>query len=193
MKPAFASSPVAAVIFFSTLGIWIVSEARQALHRRAEATSRDRGSLLIVRLVGAAGAIVAALALNVTAAAYPVGPVFFVVSLFLLWVGIGLRMWCFRTLGRYFTFTVMTSAGQPVITTGPYRVLRHPSYAAILLILAGIGLSYGNWLSLAALVLIPLLGILNRIRVEEEALSATLGVAYTSYARGRKRLIPFVW
>jgi protein-S-isoprenylcysteine O-methyltransferase Ste14 len=48
-------------------------------------------------------------------------------------------------LGHYFTFTVMTSANQPVITTGPYRVLRHPSYAGILLVLAGIGLSYGNW------------------------------------------------
>lgn len=193
MRPAFASDPVAAAIFFSTLGIWVVTEARQALNRRAEATIQDRDSLLTVRLAGAGGAILAALALNVTAAAYPVGRPVFLITLFLMWTGIGLRWWCFKTLGRYFTFQVMTSAGQPVITKGPYRVLRHPSYTAILLILVGIGLSYGNWLSLAALVLVPLLGFLNRIRVEEAALSATLGDAYTSYARGRKRLIPFVW
>jgi protein-S-isoprenylcysteine O-methyltransferase Ste14 len=96
-------------------------------------------------------------------------------------------------LGRYFTFTVMTSADQPVIATGPYRVQRYPSYAGILLILAGISLSYRNWLSLDALIFLPLIGFVNRIHVEEAALSATLGAAYATYASGRKRLIPFAW
>jgi protein-S-isoprenylcysteine O-methyltransferase Ste14 len=64
----------------------------------------------------------------------------------------------------------MTSADQPVITSGPYRVLRHPSYAAILLILGGVGLSYGNWLSAVALILLPLVGFINRIHLEEAAL-----------------------
>src|SRR5262249_9179669 len=54
-----------------------------------------------------------------------------------------------------------------------YSVLRHPSYTAILLILAGIGISYGNWLSLAALIFLPLIGFINRIHLEEAALSAT--------------------
>ena len=96
-------------------------------------------------------------------------------------------------LGRYFTFTFMTSANQPVITTGPYRLLRHPSYAGILLILGGIGLSLGNWLSPAALILLHLAGFIYRIHVEEAALSAVLGGAYTTYAGGRKRIVPLVW
>ena len=96
-------------------------------------------------------------------------------------------------MGRYFAFTVMTSAKQPVITTGPYRVLRHPSDAAILLILAGIGISFGNWLSLASLIFPALIGFINRIHVEEAALSATVGAAYAAYASSRKRIIPFVW
>jgi protein-S-isoprenylcysteine O-methyltransferase Ste14 len=87
----------------------------------------------------------------------------------------------------------MTSADQSVITSGPYRALRHPSYAGILLLLTGVGIMLGNWLSLAALILLPLIGFMNRIRVEEAALSGTLGEAYTSYARGRKRMIPFLW
>jgi protein-S-isoprenylcysteine O-methyltransferase Ste14 len=184
-------------LFACTLGVWVVSEnlqaLRQALRRRAEATSADRGSLVVVRLCAAAGVVLAALALQVTATASTYHAVVFGISLCVVWAGIGLRWWCFRTLGRSFTFTVMTSTTQPVITTGPYRVLRHPSYTGILLVLGGIGLSYGNWLSLAALLLLPLLGVLNRIRVEEAALSATLGAAYTTYANGRKRLIPFVW
>jgi protein-S-isoprenylcysteine O-methyltransferase Ste14 len=110
-----------------------------------------------------------------------------------MWCGFALRFWSFRTLGRYFTFTVMTSADQPVITSGPYRLLRHPSYLGLMLILIGIGAAYSNWLSLAALAVIPTVGVVHRIHVEEGALSATLGSAYTSYASGRKRLLPLVW
>ncbi len=193
MRAAFAGYSIATAFFALTLLVWIVIEIRQALNRRAEATDADRGSLVIVRLCSVAGVLLAALAHRVTAAAFPHNAVTFAISLAVVWAGIGLRWWCFRTLGRYFTFNVMTSANQAVITTGPYRVLRHPSYAGILLILGGIGLSYGNWLSLAALILLPLAGFINRIHVEEAALSATLGAAYTDYARGRKRIVPFAW
>ena len=110
-----------------------------------------------------------------------------------MWLGIGLRWWSIRTLGRYFTYRVMTSATQPVIAAGPYRLLRHPSYLGMVLALAGSGLSLGNWLSLASLVALPLVGLLIRIRVEEAALPHSLGPAYAAYARSRKRLLPFIW
>jgi len=110
-----------------------------------------------------------------------------------MWTGLGLRWWCFQTLGRYFTFSVMTSADQSVITSGPYRVLRHPSYAGILLIVLGLGLTLGDWLSLAAIMVFIGIGLLNRIRVEEAALSEALGPRYTDFASTRKRLVPYVW
>jgi protein-S-isoprenylcysteine O-methyltransferase Ste14 len=193
VKPFFVTDRYAAILFYLTLGVWAVIEIRQALNRRAGATNTDRGSLMVVRLCSVAGVLLAALAIKVRATAFPYNVTVVAISLAVIWAGIGLRWWCFRTLGHYFTFTVMTSSDQPVITTGPYRVLRHPSYAAILLILAGIGLTYGNWLSLAALLFLPLIGFLNRIRVEEAALSEALGAAYTTFASGRKRLVPFVW
>ncbi len=193
MKSTFAGHPVAALLLAGTLAVWFVIEFRKALNRRAEATNTDRGSLAFLRACIVAGALLAALASKVTATAFSYGLVIFSVSLAIAWAGIALRWWSFRTLGRYFTFTVMTSANQPVITNGPYRFLRHPSYAGLLLIIAGIGFSYRNWLSIACLIFFPLIGFVYRIRVEEAALSATLGDAYTTYASGRKRLIPFVW
>jgi protein-S-isoprenylcysteine O-methyltransferase Ste14 len=193
MTPAFAGNPVVKAILLCTLGIWAVIEIRQALNRRIEATNKDRGSLMIVRLCAVAGVLLAAWTDKVSATAHPYNAAIFGISLAVIWAGIALRWWSFRTLGRYFTFTVMTSANQPVITTGPYRLLRHPSYAGILLILGGIGLSLGNWLSLAALILLPLAGFIYRIHVEEAALSAALGGAYTTYAGGRKRIVPLVW
>jgi protein-S-isoprenylcysteine O-methyltransferase Ste14 len=110
-----------------------------------------------------------------------------------MWCGIGLRVWCFQTLGRYFTFVVQTSPDQVVVTSGPYRVLRHPSYAALLLTSIGFGLVIGNWVSLAILVVALSCGVAYRITIEERALTTELGDRYTDYARSRKRLVPFVW
>lgn len=193
MRSLFAGQPLLAAVFVATLLAWSVLEVRQGLQRRTGATNTDRGSLMVVRVLAVVGALLAALLARGGAGAFVPGTALIALAFALICGGIALRLWSFRTLGRYFTFQVMTSADQPVITTGPYRFVRHPSYTGILLILAGVGLSYGNVLSLAALLVLPLLGFINRIRVEEAALSTALGDRYASFARGRKRLVPFVW
>jgi protein-S-isoprenylcysteine O-methyltransferase Ste14 len=195
LTPYVAGRPLATALFFGGLALWTVIEVRQAFNRRPDATRADRGSALIVRLCVIVANLLGALAaIRLTSAALPEGAVTFGIGLLVTWAGIGLRWWCFRTLGRYFTFSVMTSPDQRVITSGPYRLVRHPSYAGLLLILSGIAIvAYANWISLAAVIVLSLAGLAYRIRVEEAALSSTLGQAYTSYAAGRKRLIPLVW
>jgi protein-S-isoprenylcysteine O-methyltransferase Ste14 len=194
MSPYFMGHPVARALFLGSLAVWVATELFRGRNRRAEATRMDRGSRLVLGVTWVAAILLASLArAKVAAAAFPASPVTVALGLAFLWAGMGLRWWSFRTLGRYFTFDVMTSSDQPVITTGPYRFVRHPSYAGLLLIFVGIGITEANWLSLAALILLPLLGLMNRIRVEEAALSATLGQRYATYAASRKRLIPFVW
>lgn len=193
-RPYFVAHLGPAALFVATLAVWIAVELPHALRRRPEATPADRGSLRLLRLCYVVAVVAAALAAGrVPGASSHDAALGFAIGLALTWCGIALRWWAMRTLGRYFTFTVMTSADQPVITTGPYRFVRHPSYVGGLLALTGIGCMYGNWLSLAALAVIPVAGFIIRIHVEEAALSATLGSAYLSYAAGRKRLIPFVW
>jgi protein-S-isoprenylcysteine O-methyltransferase Ste14 len=87
---------------------------------------------------------------------------------------------------------IQEARGQTVITTGPYRHVRHPMYAGALLFIAGASLLLGSWWGLAAvLVLAVLLGI--RIQIEETALRAGLE-GYDEYAeRVPCRLIPLVW
>jgi protein-S-isoprenylcysteine O-methyltransferase Ste14 len=121
----------------------------------------------------------------------PLAPV--VVGMVLFATGEALRVWAKVALGRYFTYTVMTSSDQPVITSCPYRYVRHPSYTGILLIAIGTGTVWGNWLGLAALTLGTLVGLVYRIYVEEKALLEELGDRYRRYAEGHKRLAPFVW
>jgi protein-S-isoprenylcysteine O-methyltransferase Ste14 len=178
----------------ATAGIWVAMELRQSLTRRPEGIRAKWGSEILFRLIVGIGALAAGTLSRATPSATirPVG-VAVSIGLVLFWGGISLRLWSFRTLGRYFTFTVQTSADQPVITDGPYRVIRHPSYAALLLIVTAVGLFIGNWLSLACLTAATAGGLVFRIRIEERALMQSLGDGYRDYAATRKRLVPFIW
>jgi len=182
-------------VLLATNIVWLVLELRQATRRRAEAVrvGRDTTAVLIFTVViGFGGAFVAvrsapAATIDPRAAGDWAGVV-------LIWLGVALRVWSFQTLGRYFTFRLSTSADQPVITSGPYRVVRHPSYSGLLLAFMGVGLTIGNWISFASLTIGTLFGLAYRIWVEELALTQALGERYLRYkATVRRRLIPYVW
>ena len=164
------------------------------MQRRSEATSGDRGSAVAIRvsvLVAGLGAV--AVKRSLPSATIGTETMAASIGLVVLWCGIGLRVWSFRTLGRYFTFTVQTSQDQPVIAAGPYRVIRHPGYAGLIIAIIGIGFAINNWASLVVLTSAITTGLVYRISVEERALSRDLGGRYQRYAAGRKRLVPFVW
>jgi protein-S-isoprenylcysteine O-methyltransferase Ste14 len=89
--------------------------------------------------------------------------------------GVTLRVWAILTLGRLFKFVVVIQDGHRVVTSGPYRLLRHPSYTGALVGFLGAGIALDSWLSVLTLVLIPLLAIGVRIHAEEAELARALG------------------
>jgi len=164
------------------------------IRNRAKGT-QEWGSLVVVIAgvgLGIVGAVL--IALRLTWAAIPVGRVaFFVVAIVLMVLGIALRAWSVIVLGRNFTVYVQVRDEQPVVDTGPYRLLRHPSYTGLLLVCLGIGLALGNWLALIVVVALPTAVILVRIRVEERALLTGIGEPYRRFMETRRRLIPWIW
>jgi len=116
-----------------------------------------------------------------------------VLGVVVMWLGLAVRAWAVVTLGGAFRTTVEVDPGQAVVTAGPYRWIRHPSYTGLLLVIAGFGLALGNWLSFAACLVLPVPAIMRRIRVEEAELDRVLGDAYRSYRTTTTRLIPRVW
>lgn len=113
------------------------------------------------------------------------------------WIGIclfvafiALRWYAIYYLGNFFTVDVAVVADQHVINTGPYRFIRHPSYLGAIGAFLGLGLTMNNWIALIVLV-VPITAVfLHRITVEESALQAGLGDAYTQYMKNSWRLVP---
>ena len=105
-------------------------------------------------------------------------------------VGVGLRLVAMRTLGRFYSHHVIRRADHSVVRTGPYRVVRHPAYAGMVLAHLGLVLFFLNTFS--AVLFVALVAVIGwRIRVEERALVVL--PAYREYALGRPRLLPGVW
>jgi protein-S-isoprenylcysteine O-methyltransferase Ste14 len=198
MQPVFTDDPLLGTIWAASCLLWVALEVsvgiRQRARFRAGAQRVDKGSKtvfeLLIRLGAGLGALVG---FTMPGAAITSARHFlFWLGLLLFYAGIALRFYAIRVLGAYFTTTLAIAPGQVVIEAGPYRLIRHPSYSGLLLMLFGLGLSFTNWLSLLILMGCALIGCGYRIHVEEQALQERLGPPYQEYMRRTKRLIPYV-
>ena len=108
--------------------------------------------------------------------------------LLLGWLGI---LAVFRA-NSYAAATIQVTSGQTVISIGPYALVRHPMYAAALLMLLGIPIALGSWWG--ALVLLALIPVLGWRLIDEERLLLRDLDGYAEYRRKvRWRLIPYIW
>ncbi len=114
-------------------------------------------------------------------------------ALWVLIVGLAVRAVAIVTLGRAFSANVALRAGQALQRNGLYRLVRHPSYLGLELILLAAAIHTCTWACFAVVLVPPTLAVLYRIHVEEAALRLAFGAEYDDYSRGTKRLIPGVY
>jgi protein-S-isoprenylcysteine O-methyltransferase Ste14 len=105
----------------------------------------------------------------------------------------GLLLWGYLELRRARAFSVMPRpiAGGQLVESGPYRLIRHPIYSALILGAVGIAAQRGSWLTLLAAV--GLLAVLDLKRRREEAWLAARFEAFAAYRARTKAFIPFVY
>jgi len=196
MKPALFHSELAAILAGTSYGVAALGEVVLTVRTwRAGFARAARGAQWAVVLGSGLGIVLAVRAAHGVPSLVLPGPAWWplALGLVLIWAGLALRWWAVLALGRFFQITVVVQPGHRVVETGPYRVVRHPSYSGLMLEFVGVGFTLGNWLSVAACLVLPLLGLLVRIRAEEEVLSRRLGEPYRAYAARTPRLVPHVW
>jgi protein-S-isoprenylcysteine O-methyltransferase Ste14 len=116
------------------------------------------------------------------------------------WAGVGLmvagvclRITSMRTLGRFYTRTLVTVKQQNVVQTGIYKILRHPGYLGTILIWCSAGLAMANVVVLASAAVLLLPAYVYRIVNEEKMLVSIFGSEYSNYMQRSWRLVPLVW
>ena len=182
---------------FTTLSaLLLASEIALALAKRSKSDGAGKDRLTLPLLWTVIGlSIFAAIYVR---EAFPGGRLphprtFYIVGLIVFAIGLIIRWVAIIHLGRFFTVNVAIAEDHQLITTGPYRYVRHPSYTGTLLVFLGFGLCMLNIYSLAAVFLPIAAAFLRRMHVEEEALRSAFGQRYQSYADRTRRLIPIIY
>jgi protein-S-isoprenylcysteine O-methyltransferase Ste14 len=186
------------VLLIAISMIWIAFEIWLVVRDRTQnkgKTAIDRGTRYFNFIAITFGMTAAAILSGNSKLFFPGGrsSTGFWIGLCVMLLGLGLRVWAVVALGASFRTTVETHADQRVIQSGPYRLMRHPSYSGLILTCCGYGIAVQNWLSLAFAVVPPLIALLYRMRIEEAALVTAMGPDYQEYQSKTRRLIPWVW
>jgi protein-S-isoprenylcysteine O-methyltransferase Ste14 len=117
--------------------------------------------------------------------------------LWLRWAGFGLALlgfallqWAQNALGKNWSDTPRMMKQQTLITSGPYRSVRHPIYTAFLLIMGSTLLISANWLIGLSWIGMTFLEIASRIGFEESLMLEYFGDQYRDYMKRTGRLLP---
>lgn len=175
---------------------WGLSELLFALKTRSKsnAASKDRGSLALIWIV-----CLISILLGVFVAEkgigwkFPARRIFYETGLVVFVAGVVFRWYSIIYLGRFFTPNVAIVDKHQLIEAGPYRFIRHPTYAGMLLVFLGMGLNIGNLASLL-IIMAPIVAALWwRMRIEEAVMITAFGDQYRAYMQRTKRLVPLIY
>jgi protein-S-isoprenylcysteine O-methyltransferase Ste14 len=115
------------------------------------------------------------------------------------WLGVAFCMlgyafifWSGLALGRQYSAEVTIQKDHQLITSGPYRWIRHPRYLGVVALAVGLSLAFRSWIGLIAAPLI-LGALLVRIRDEEVLLHREFGKEWETYVQQSWRLLPGIF
>ncbi|MDP9298784.1 MAG: isoprenylcysteine carboxylmethyltransferase family protein [Actinomycetota bacterium] len=194
MNSLVTHSATARDVFDGFIGLWVATELISRIPRlRQQVRGTFDPTRVLIGVSLAGGFVLAFRAAGDRLWMFGGGWPSIAVGLAIAASGVVFRTWAIVTLGRFFTYDVTIQPGHRVVTSGPYRWVRHPSYTGGLVGLLGLGVALGSAAAVLALVVVPLVGLLIRVRHEERTLRTALGTEYDAYAAGRPRLLPGIW
>ncbi len=122
----------------------------------------------------------------------PVSTPFIAAGLVLTGCGLALSIWARIHLGRNWSGRITIKVDHQLVRSGPYRLVRHPIYTAILAMYAGTMLVSGEWHALIGMFL-AVFAYWHKVRMEEANLARAFGPDYSDYRRTTCALVPWVF
>lgn len=152
----------------------------------------DKGS---TRLIGImyAGAIILLILVSIINIGFFHNVVVGITGVILMAFGILFRIWSMHILGRFYSRTLRVINDQQVITSGPYRFIRHPGYLSSIIFWIGSSLAFENVILIIVFFILFITVYIYRITAEEKMLISQLGEEYIHYQEKTWCLIPFLF
>ena len=194
-----ASSIVSTLVAYCILLGFLIVEPRtrkSAAARSLSAGAPDRGSTAVIGAAFGLSMALLLLSLALNALGFgilPLGAWFGWAGVVVMLVGFALRLWSTRTLGEFFTRTLLVAENQRIVREGPYRLVRHHGYLADLLLWIGAAVATHNVVVIFCICVVMALAYSYRIRREEAMMLSALGEPYAAYMAQTKRLIPLIY
>jgi protein-S-isoprenylcysteine O-methyltransferase len=191
-----SASVIAAIVVINVVqDYYLISEIILNVRTtRGKDGATDRGTIRLVWILVAISFIIAWLPVILDSGRL------LVLGDWLTWVGVTImiagiifRRYAVSVLGKFFTATVQIQKDHELIKAGPYRYIRHPSYLGILIIALGLGIALANWISLLLCIVLPLIGVMQRIKVEEKELEQYFGKQYLDYRKSTWCVVPYIY
>jgi len=180
------------VLIVAAASLWLSQPAFSSKDTKEHAES-DKKSILIILIMSSLSVV-----FSVVEWAYTTDTTyssFWLTSIgaIMMVSGIGIRIWAIKTLGKHFTATVTLTDDHQVISTGPYKLVRHPSYLGAFMAIVGCPVFLNAFLATLFSFIFMTIAYVIRITVEEKMLSSYFGKSYEKYKRKTKMIIPFIW
>ena len=178
--------------------LFLVSEVSLLLFRRSksngEKVSKDRRSLLILWLVIVLSSTIG----NFIAEEYSIMHIgnyeaVMYTGMAICLIGFAIRWTAVIQLGKMFTVDVAIADKHNLKQSGLYKIVRHPSYLGLILIIVGLAICINNIATLLIIVIPSFWAINHRIIVEEQALIAEFGGQYINYKKRVSKIIPGIF
>lgn len=190
-KPALMFDPKILFIILGSICMWL-TQPPVSMKETGDQKSSDRFSVVLILLMSLVSVVVPIVDWAYFKADQSHYSYITIIGVLMIITGIIFRAWAVRTLGKYFTATVQIKEDHTLIRTGPYRIVRHPSYSgAFMAIVAGavvLESLTGFIISCIAMII----AYYVRIGIEEKELIARFGNDYLDFKRETKMIIPYV-
>ncbi len=191
-KPALMLNGKILFIVAGSIFMWLTQPPVSA-RETSDQKNSDRFSVLLILLMCVVSVVV-----PVTDWAYFKGAsthisFFTYLGAAMIVAGLAFRAWAVNTLGKYFTATVQIVDDHKLIRTGPYGIVRHPSYAGAFIALTAGGVILESLIGFVISCMAMFTAYYVRIRIEEKELVSRFGNDYVAYQQDTKMIIPYVF